>query len=364
VIALPSDGSGSALSRRLRELRRSGFQDAAITQRELGRVLSADKPISPPLISSWEKGNAVPLERWLNAYATFFATERSVEGEQYRLLRTSELTTEERVKRDSLAEELRSLRDEALQAEAGVSESVPAVSGPPGGPWHFTDGRPVVIVGRELPDDQRPDTRPEDPHRPYGEMYTFGSIDALFELFGHVRAANPRTDVTIRKDSDLEPDDLTKHLVVVGGVDWNALGDRLGRLSGVPVQQNSPGMPADAYFEVDEDGEKRRLRAELGQDGALLSDAGHFLRMPSPLNRKRTLTVCAGHYSLGTLGVVRALTDKWFRDRNADFLAQRFGGSDAYSIVMRILVLNGDEVVTPDWTVPSARLHEWPPEVS
>jgi hypothetical protein len=322
----------------------------------LGAAGPTGEPISPPLISSWEQGNAVPVERWLRAYATFFATDRSVEGDTPRLLRLSDLTPDERATRDELFDELRSMRGRAVQAEADVRE----VSAPPGGPWHFPDGRPITIVSSEVPAEQRPEATPAHPTLAYGEMYSYASIDALFELFGHIRAANPLADVAIRKERELVPDDYATHLVVVGGVDWNELTARLVGIVGVPVKQVSPGDdPAEAYFEVEDDGQSERFAAEISGQ-TLLSDVGHFLRVPSPFNRKRTLTVCNGNYSLGTLGVVRALTDKWFRDRNAAYLAERFAGSDTCSIVTRMFILNEEEVVTPDWTNPDTRLYEWP----
>ena len=47
-----------------------------------------------------------------------------------------------------------------------------------------------------------------------------------------------------------------------------------------------------------------------------------------------------------------------FRDRNADFLTQRFAG-DAFSLLFRVQVLNG-LAATPDWTAPGTVLNAWP----
>jgi hypothetical protein len=62
-------------------------------------------------------------------------------------------------------------------------------------------------------------------------------------------------------------------------------------------------------------------------------------------------------YGRGTYGVVRALTDAQFRERNSAYL-RRFGG-DTYGLVMRIRVVEG-QTITPDWTAPDTILHEWP----
>jgi hypothetical protein len=58
--------------------------------------------------------------------------------------------------------------------------------------------------------------------------------------------------------------------------------------------------------------------------------------------------------------VVRALTEPGLKDRNAAYLARRFGGAATYSLVSRVPIFI-QEVVVPDWTQPESRLHEWPP---
>lgn len=354
-------GRAPDLAGRLRELRVSGFPGVKITQRALGQALGGGKPISAPLISSWEKGLAAPTEQWIDAYASFFATSRSAEGGSLRLLRETELRPEELAARDRLRSELTKLRVEAMRSgEAEKPDPWRAL----GGSWHFADGMPVRIVTSQVPKDQlRSEATPTHPTLAYGKLYSYGNIDALFELHGHIRAANPQSDVRILKDEDIKPDDLSGHLVVLGGVDWNPLTRRLQdhwRLS-VPIRQVSTGDdPAKACFDVETGQAAGQYYAELSDEGELLSDVGQFLRAPSPFNRRRTLTVCNALFGLGVYGVVRALTDKGFRQRNEGFLHDQFEGGDAYSILMRIDVVQANEVVTPDWTNPDSLLHEWP----
>ncbi len=102
----------------------------------------------------------------------------------------------------------------------------------------------------------------------------------------------------------------------------------------------------------------------LDEDGqrTLIEDVAHFYRGPNPYNKKRTVTFLNGMFGRGTFGVVRALTDPRFRDRNEAYVRDRFAGSDTFSVLTRVPVVNG-RVVTPDWTIPENRLHEWPKEV-
>jgi hypothetical protein len=69
--------------------------------------------------------------------------------------------------------------------------------------------------------------------------------------------------------------------------------------------------------------------------------------------------VLNGMFSRGTFGAVRALIDPRFRDRNEEYVQERFTGSDTFSVLTRVDVVRG-RVLTPDWTNPVTRLHEWP----
>jgi hypothetical protein len=63
-------------------------------------------------------------------------------------------------------------------------------------------------------------------------------------------------------------------------------------------------------------------------------------------------------YARGTYGAVRTLTDESFRDRNAEYIQDRFANSEAFCILTRVTV-EGGVTLTPDWTLPETRLFEW-----
>src|SRR5439155_8253552 len=233
----------------------------------------------------------------------------------------------------------------------------PATEGITPGLWRFEDGRPITIVVAQLPAELRqllgPYTDPDDPQ--YVELYTYADVDSLVELHGHIRAVNPDSEVGFRTVSALRSDDFTTHLALLGGVDWNVLTRDLLKRLPVPVSQVSPeGDPASGGFEVVKGGERRRYHPVFTEkDGRkmLVEDVAHFFRAPNPFNRKRTVTICNGMFSRGTYGAVRALTDSRFRDRNAEYIHERFPRGDTFSILTRVPILNG-EVLTPDWTLP------------
>jgi hypothetical protein len=363
------------LASRLRALREERWPGRKVNQAQLAAALGGDgrRSVSVPLISSWEAqaNPKVPPASRIEDIATFFATPRSFDGHAGHLLDPDEMTTEEQAERERLLEELTRLRSEALGAPSvtwhgmtipgSLQEIAQSLSA---GPYRYEPGERITIVSGLLPADMRermPYTDPMDPD--YIELYRFAELDALLELFGHLRAANPTSPVGFRAAEQLARDDYTGHLISLGGVDWNPTTTRtLDRLQ-LPVTQVADwDKQGGAYFEVTEpDGRKiahRPLMKESDGRPILREDVALFARAVSPWNRKRFVTICNGMYGRGTYSAVRALTDERFRDRNAEYIESKFRGSEAFCILTRVLV-EGAETLTPDWTAPGTVLFEW-----
>ncbi|SMC61647.1 helix-turn-helix domain-containing protein [Kibdelosporangium aridum] len=354
---LPDDPR-RALARRLRALREEHWPGLGITQHQLAEAFGGGRrPLSISLISSWENMTAIPPARRLEAYATFFATMRSVETNPYRLLLPSQLTEDERATRDALRHELFMLRDRAATEPGPITDAPPR---PPGGFWHFNDENIITIVCAQLPQDLLAGFSYADPTSPdYVALYTYADLDALIELYGHIRMVNPNNQVYFKTAPELVTDDYTSHLVLLGGVDWNFLTRDLLKRVELPVRQVARADEQDiGGFEVRLDNGTKLFAPQLDRDGQLVEDVGHFYRGRNPFNAKRTVTICNGMYGRGTLGVVRALTDARFRNRNETFLARHFDNAPAFSILTRVEVVMG-QALTPDWTQPDTRVHEW-----
>ncbi len=358
------------LARRLRALREDHWPEMKVTQPQLARALGGNKPLSVPLISSYESATnpKIPPYPRIEAYATLFATRRSLEGGTLHLLRAQDLTDDERTAMDELKRELTRLRNDAIRLAAPAepdraSRASQIAESLDSGPWRFDDGDSVMILCAQVPDEmlkRMPYTDPRDPD--YIALYSYSDLDALVELHGHLRATNPANQVHFRTANQLPPDAYTSHLVVLGGTDWNAVTRSiLGRMR-LPIRQVANwGSPDGQYFEVEKNGRTIRHRPRLEQSGEwnlLREDVALFARATNPFNRTRTLTICNGMYGSGSYGAVRALTDARFRDRNAEYLHSRFGDSDSYCILTRVQVENG-AALTPDWTIPDYLLFEW-----
>jgi transcriptional regulator with XRE-family HTH domain len=341
------------LAQRLRQFR----DHAGLTQADLASAFAAEHPITPKTVSSWENTRtpAAPPEFRLEPYARFFATPRSLEAGP-RLIPQSDLTPDEIQKRDAIESELLDLWTAARGATPSDTAASPRY-------WFFDDTGPITIICPNAPEGvEGPLASPENPN--YTHMHSYGDLDALIELHGHIRAQNsPDFGVFHKLASEVRADDLSGHVVLLGGIGWNNITARLFRyLDRLPVTQvEDEQLNTGEVFAVRaEDGTERRYyptwadenNKELTEDIALLA------RLENPFNSNRTLTICNGVHSRGVLGAVRALTDARLRESNEAYLAEHFPEGE-FALLLRVPVVE-DVTLSPDIQHEHARLYEWP----
>jgi hypothetical protein len=353
-----SVGDRAELARRLRDLRLHQWPGQSVTQRMLAEALGESKPLSLSLISAWENENnpTAPRPAQLRAYATFFATERSLASGRAHVLPDEDLTADEIAVRDQLYDSLLGLRRQ-LTAEPPASSA----DAPIRFDWRIPPGEPVRIVCGKLKDPKHPYMDPDDVN--YTDLLTFADVDALVELFGHLRKVNPDSDVRFIRADRLNPagaaDDLASHLVLIGGIALNDVTTSILDQAALPIRQvEHPDLNGRGeIFEVTEGKEASQFLPMLAGD-RVVEDVGLLARMPNPNNSSTTLTFCSGVFARGVLGAVRALTDDKLREQNESYLAQRFAGAERFAILLRVPVLLGT-ALTPDLRNPSTRLFEW-----
>ncbi|RSM51550.1 hypothetical protein DMB66_41640, partial [Actinoplanes sp. ATCC 53533] len=196
---------GEQLGERLRGLRLAGIAGQPVLQSSVAQALQK----SVPLISSWEKGKAMPSEEWLHAYARFFATPRSFVDGRPRLLPLEDLRGDELDRCERLFQELLELRSVPKAPDDSMVRS------PWEGMWHFADRSPITVVCAGLPVELRPSQALSTPESPdYVALDAYADLDALLELHSHVYAANPGVSVHHTLSDGLTSEDVTNHLVL------------------------------------------------------------------------------------------------------------------------------------------------------
>ncbi len=348
----PAPPAALELANRLRQLRQGWPR---LTQQKLAAAFSAEEQLAAATVSSWENSRTpkLPPQYRLQAYARFFATPRSVKGEP-KLFRLDELTPDEKRVYEELEAELGRLRIAASGESAGEELTFKRS-------WYFPDGGRITFICAQLPGDQiGPFGDPSNPN--YTELQTYADIDALIELFGHIRAENPNTLVHFRTPPDVEADDLTGHVILLGGVVWNEITGRLSKMAKLPVRQITDArLDSGDIFITEVDGEERQFWPKFADEDnkVLAEDVGMLARVPNPLNASRTLTICNGIHSRGVYGAVRTLTDEALRDGNERYIATKIAGAESFLILMSVRVIK-NKAMTPDFNSPDVVLYQWP----
>ena len=352
----PAPPAALQLASRLKHLRQ---HQSRLTQAELAAAFSKEGKLASVTVSSWEslKSPKLPPVERLRAYARFFATPRSIEG-QPKLLPFNELTQDEKKECEKLEAELLRLRSAASGESPGEQSTFNRS-------WLFRDGARVTFVCAQLPDNViGPFGDPENPN--YTKLQTFADVDALIELFGHIRAENPSATVHFRTPPDVEPDDLTGHLVLLGGVVWNEITGRLLEMANLPISQvKDPPLESGEIFVANTDGKERQFWPKWTGESekVLMEDVGLLARVPNPVNANRTLTICNGIHSRGVYGAVRSLTDAELRDGNERYISENFGDAESFGILMSVQVIK-NQTMTPDFNSRGVVLYKWPQDAA
>ena len=343
------------LAQRLSDLRENCWPDVRITQAALADALGEEQQsLSSATVSSWESLNSpkLPPAARLTAYARFFATRRSVESTPPRLLPLDELTPDERGAFEALEAELMALRNGAKKP---LARAEPAVRRS----WVFTDRGPLTLVCAQLPTLEKGSLAdPADPN--YTELLSYADLDAMVELHGHVRAENPSMGVFFKLSSGVVPDDLSGHVVLVGGIGWNEMTGPLSAMTDIPIRQvEDPEIQTGEIFVLNGQEKNPDFLPKWGNAGQLVRDVGLLVRTRNPHNSNRSLTICNGVHSRGVLGAVRALTDARLRDSNEGYIAKHFADPWNFAILMRVSVIAG-QAMTPDFNAADCVLYQWP----
>ena len=83
----------------------------------------------------------------------------------------------------------------------------------------------------------------DDPN--FTKLQQYGDLDALIQLYGHLRAENPTLDVLYKLASEVVPDDYGSHVILLGGIGWNKATRHIESVLGqVPIGQIDRYRPA------------------------------------------------------------------------------------------------------------------------
>ncbi|HEY6315687.1 MAG TPA: helix-turn-helix transcriptional regulator [Streptosporangiaceae bacterium] len=339
-------------ARRLAERLRALREQEHLTQKQLARVLGGAEPLSIATVSLWEKpgSDRLPPTQRLEAYARLFCTSRSFEGDRPRLLSPDELTEQERERESELYNELVALR------ERTQSTNVPApVTGQRSAIWHFPDPIAVSIM---CSDAKEPPLYAQPSHLNYTRSARYADLDALFTVYGQVKADNPARMIRILPAHRVVQDFALNHLIIIGGEATSMLAEDIP----LPVAEEIPDTdPVTHLFKGAIGQEEREFRSVRDGAGTLIRDVGLIARSPHPIIPGGTITYLSGITSRGVHGAALCFIDSHMRDTNERYLESTFGNAESFCILMNIPVQN-DVALPPNLWRENTRLYEWSTE--
>jgi transcriptional regulator with XRE-family HTH domain len=342
-------------ARRLAERLRALRDQEHLTQKQLARILGGSDPLSIATISFWEKpgsGRLPPPER-LETYARLFCTSRSFDGDRPRLLRSGELTEQERARATELYDELIALRERAQS----TNDSVPTGS-QRSAIWHFPDPIAVSIVCSNA---LEPPPYAAHSHLNYSRYAKYADLDALVEVFGQVRADNPERMIRILPTERLAQDFALNHLILIGGAASDAA-SLFAQNIPLPTAEAIPGTdPVTHLFKCTVGEETQEFVSTQDEDGTLVQDVGLIARRPHPIIPGGTVTLLSGITSRGVHGAALCFIDSHLRDTNQRYLESAFGNVESFCILMNIPVQN-DVALPPNLWRENTSLYEWSAE--
>lgn len=357
---MPSEPGGAwRLARRLRDLRVNEWPDTTITQQHLATAFTAKAAVGHTTVSSWESLTSpkTPPVLRLDQYALFFCSRRSMAGAPH-LLDVDGLDEDEEARYAELRAELLDLHAR-VQEDAPVEEERRAL-------LSFPDDEPVVVICPQAPASVLGALANEEDVN-HNRLHRYADLDALIEMFGHLRALNPRRHVLHRLSVDVQQIELQNHLVLIGGIGWNrTVRTILKKLRELPIEQyDDPRLKTGEPFRVTKDVDREEkihfpVTEEFDGRTEMVEDVALVARLANPFNSSRTLTICNGVHSKGVLGAVMTLTDETVRPNNEQYLARRFPAG-AFAMLVSVPVVSG-KVLAPDLQNAETRLFEWAPE--
>jgi transcriptional regulator with XRE-family HTH domain len=337
------------LAERLRDLR----EREHLTQKQLARILGGSEALSIATISLWEKpgSDRLPPAQRLDAYSRLFCTSRSFEGDAARLLRSSELTEQERERATELYQELIALRDRAQSTN--VPEPVKAKRS---AIWHFPD---LIAVSIVCSDAVEPPMYAQRPHLNYARYARYADLDSLVDVFGQVKADNPERMVRILPTARLAQDFALNHLILIGGAASDAA-SLFAQDIPLPFPEEIPDTdPVTHLFKCTVGDETREFRSAWArEEKALVQDVGLIARSPHPIIPGGTVTLLSGITSRGVHGAALCFIDSHVRDTNERYLESAFGNVESFCILMNIPVQN-ELALPPNLWREGTRLYEW-----
>ena len=209
--------------------------------------------------------------------------------------------------------------------------------------WGIKNGDQVIVVCSELDD---PEKRQRVERREFIYSYKYGDLDAYVEVLVTLLRLYPAIKIRVMSAGETEqtPLDLARHLVVIGGPDYNPLAERILEGSNTQYDYKSPYVTERSKLYPEEivlyDKRVNQEYCHKTED----KDFGYFERIINPHNPQSRITLIGGCHTIGVAGAVKAFSmgasdDGEIRSTvlaNAKMVARKIKKSDTFSVLVEV----------------------------
>lgn len=228
--------------------------------------------------------------------------------------------------------------------------------------WGIRDGESVIVVCSEL---ENPEHRQlVEPPREFIYSLKYGDVDAYFEVVTTLLRLYPAIKLRIMSAGEATATrvDLARHLILIGGPDYNALTREILNQSDTQFDYRSPDgatqsekTPQEIVLYDKGSDKEYCFPTKISEDGDRDQDYGYFERIANPRYRKKNIVLIGGCHTVGVTGAVKAFSMAESEEgeiqgqvlTNAALVAKRVGKAQAFAVVVSADRVLGQTISTP-----------------
>jgi len=207
--------------------------------------------------------------------------------------------------------------------------------------WGISNGDRVIVVCSEL---DEPETRQFVEPREFIYSLKYGDVDAYLEVLVTLLRLYPslRMRVMSAGEADSTRLDLARHLIVIGGPDYNTLAARVLEWQTTQFEYRSPHVSVCSTEHPDEIVLYDKVGKAEYYHTTAERDYGYFEGIQNPHNPKSRVILIGGCHTIGVAGAAKAFSMAESEDgeipasvlENAALVARKVRKSKTFSVLI------------------------------
>ncbi|MBI4556879.1 MAG: hypothetical protein HY706_04785 [Candidatus Hydrogenedentes bacterium] len=199
----------------------------------------------------------------------------------------------------------------------------------------------MIVVCSEL---DEPETRQHVEPREFIYSLKYGDVDAYFEVLVTLLRLYPAIRMRVMSAGEAESTrlDLSRHLIVIGGPDYNTLAARVLSWQQTQFEYRSPHVSVCSTEHPDEIVLYDNVREAEYWHTTDEHDYGYFERIQNRHNPKSRVILIGGCHTIGVAGAVKAFSMAQSEDgeipssvlANAGLVARKVGKAVRFSVLV------------------------------